>query len=411
MLTVLFGSPALAQTYYDVRYEARLIPSKRSASVSIRVTQSERLLRSLRLSIDPALHRGFQGDGEVQTGIDFVLWRPPAAGGTLRYTFHIDQLRSDQSYDARCAATWAVFRGDDLVPPVTARARPGAQSRARLHLLLPEGWSAATRFRPAGNGGWEIRDPRRRFDRPTGWIVAGRNLGIVRERVAGVRVTIAGPAGQRLRRLDILALLRWTLPVLGEVVGNLPERLLVVGAGDPMWRGGLSGPSSLFIHADRPLITPDSTSPVLHEVFHAVVRRRAGPGDDWIVEGLAELYALEMLVRSKSISRARYDRALARQAAKGRRAANLQSDRAADNVKARAVDVLHALDLEIRRASSGARSLDEVVRALAAGNEPITSARLRAESEKVAGRGLGAFFRRHGVPLAPGTAAEKPDAR
>jgi len=70
-------------------------------------------------------------------------------------------------------------------------------------------------------------------------------LGVRRERVAGVRVAIAGPEDQQIRRLDMLALLNWTLPELARIVPELPPRLTVVSAGEPMWRGGLSGPQSI----------------------------------------------------------------------------------------------------------------------------------------------------------------------
>ena len=38
-------------------------------------------------------------------------------------------------------------------------------------------------------------------------------LGVMREEVSGVRVAIVGPRGAGVRRQDMLALLRWTLPV------------------------------------------------------------------------------------------------------------------------------------------------------------------------------------------------------
>ena len=49
----------------------------------------------------------------------------------------------------------------------------------------------------------------RRFDQPTGWIVTGA-LGVRRERIAGVRVAVAGPVDHNVRRLDTLAMLNWT---------------------------------------------------------------------------------------------------------------------------------------------------------------------------------------------------------
>ena len=57
----------------------------------------------------------------------------------------------------------------------------------------------------------------------------------------------------------LLAFLRWNLPALVDIFPDFPERVLVVSAGDPMWRGGLSGPGSLYIHAERPLISGNGT--------------------------------------------------------------------------------------------------------------------------------------------------------
>jgi hypothetical protein len=220
---------------------------------------------------------------------------------------------------------------------------------------------------------------------------------VVREKVAGTRLAIAAPVGHGLRRLDILALLRWTLPELREIIGEPPPRLLVVGAEDPMWRGGLSGPASIFIHADRPFLTPDTTSPLLHELLHTVLPRGGSPKDDWIVEGLAERYGLELLVRSKTISRSRHKRALAKLAREGRGAGSLTAGEAKGHVTARAVGVLGALDRKINEESDGAKSLDDAVRLLVQKDEPLSTASLRAAAEEVAGANLEGFFRQQGL--------------
>jgi hypothetical protein len=242
-----------------------------------------------------------------------------------------------------------------------------------------------------------LDNPLRRFDRPTGWILVGR-LGILRERVAGSSVAIAAPVGQRVRRQDTLALLRWTLPTLRKLLGALPGRLLVVGAGDPMWRGGLSGPGSVFVHADRPLVDGDLTSPVLHELIHATLGISSGAGGDWVVEGLADFYSLELLARSRTLSKARHRKALALLAARGAGVVALDVDPAVGPVAARAATALHALDAELRRGSGGALSLDDVVRRLASERGRVTTERFRSTVDAVAGRSLGAFFRAN-VPL------------
>jgi hypothetical protein len=199
--------------------------------------------------------------------------------------------------------------------------------------------------------------------------------------------------GHGLRRLDALALLRWTLPTLRDVAGALPARLLVVGAGDPMWRGGLSGPDSLFIHADLPLISNDGTSPLLHELVHAVVGARSGDGGDWIVEGLAEYYSIELLRRSRTISRRRYEKILSRLADRGSDVVTLEVERATGAEVARAVTVLHELDDEIRERSADAKSLDDVVRALVQKDVTLTTASFRTIAESVYGESLVSFFR------------------
>lgn len=393
-LVIAGAAPAQEDVVYQVDYEARIVPTERAAHVSVRLRDPQGLLREIQWRIDPERHRDFTGDGSIQVDGDVVRWTPAAGVTTLRYVFRIDHLRDERSYDARCAESWALFRGDDLVPPAKVRTAAGARSTSRLRLRLPDGWSVATPYERADDGFFRIDHPHRRFDRPTGWLVVGR-LGVVRETVAGSRVAVAGPVGQRLRRLDILALVRWTLPSLREMVGDLPDRLLVVGAGDPMWRGGLSGPRSVFIHSSRPLISEDGTSPVLHELVHAALGLEPGAGGDWIIEGLAELYSQEALVRSRTVSRKRHAKALARMEERGRQARSLEVAEALGPITARGVTVLRALDAEIRERTGGEQGLENAVRVLLESRPDVTTDRLRAAAEQVSGADLSAFFRRH----------------
>ena len=310
----------------------------------------------------------------------------------MRYSVVIDHLRNAQAYDARCADDWVVLRGHDLVPTIRIRADDRAYSRSTLRLQVPAGWRTVTAHPSQERAGtYTVSDPHTNFDRPTSWIVAGR-LGVLRETIAGMKVAVAGPRGHGMRRQDILAMLRWTVPKLRSILGRLPEQLVVVSAGDPMWRGGLSAPRSLFLHAERPMITSDLTSPLLHEMIHAVTGARSGPRSDWIVEGLAEYYSLQLLVRSKTVSRRRYERALAKLARHGREVRTLAVDESKGAVTARAVSLLADLDAEIRTATDGAASLDAVLARLARSRKAVTNERLQALAEKVAGRDLGAFF-------------------
>ena len=381
------GSP-----HYEIVFEARILPTQRAARASWTVGVGASSLREVTLRIDPERHYDFSADGGLRIEGARVVWSPPPSGGSLHYGFRIDSIRPDGGYDARCSESWALFRGDDLFPPARTRTLRDAHSVSILKLHLPRRWSSAVPYSRSGPHTYEVDDPSRRFDRPTGWILVGR-LGVLRERVAGSHLSIAGPTGQGVRRHDMLAFLRWNLPELRRVVGSMPERLLVVSAGDPFWRGGLSGPNSTFLHADRPLISGDATSPLLHEIFHSVSGSTAGPDGDWIIEGLAELYSLEIMVRSHTLSRRRHARALE---ALERRAAGaeLSGARSSGAQTARAVIVLRALDHHIRAQTEEDRSLDDVVALMAAEPRTLTTAGFRALAEEATGLDLGGFFER-----------------
>jgi len=402
--------PARGEPVYDVRFDARIVPTERIARVEVRLRSGAENVTWIRFGVDPERHLEFSGDGEIETVEDGVRWTPPRGGGPFRYVFRIDHLRTRSSYDARCADNWALFRAGDLFPPARVRLADGARSKSTVRLRVPAGWSLATPWpRVKGSSSiFRIDNPDRSFDRPTGWVVMGK-IGVLRETVAGTRVTVAGPVGQSLRRHDVLAFLRWTLPSVREAFGRLPERLLLVSAGDPMWRGGLSGPDSAYLHAARPLIAYDGTSPVLHELAHVAMSARSGPRGDWIAEGLAEYYALELLARSGTQSRDRVRKSFGEMARRGRDAPRLDVEHASGDVTARAATVMRALDTEIRSATEDRSSLDDVSRLLVRWERELTAGLLRTAAERVAGRSMAEFFRREtGSAPAPAPAPDAP---
>jgi hypothetical protein len=183
----------------------------------------------------------------------------------------------------------------------------------------------------------------------------------------------------------MLAFLRWNLPELVDVFPGFPERLLVVSAGDPMWRGGLSGPASLYIHAERPLISGNGTSTLLHELVHVAQGYRAARDEDWIVEGIAEYYTLEIMRRSGTISEPRYRLGFEKLEKWAARSAGLQSDASTGARTARSVMVMRDLDAELRDRSGGAYNLDDVARQLAVDDRPVSLERLRELAGTLAG--------------------------
>jgi hypothetical protein len=357
------GAPSQAEPDYRVRYAARLLPAQGVAEASIQVQQTDAALREVHLDIDSERFIGFAGDGRVAADEDEVVWLPPAGGGRLRYRVKVDHIRDPAEYDARCTEQWALFRGTDLFPPILSRTRAGARADATLELRVPPRWKIETPLPEIESGVYKIPSDGMLLPRPRGWMLAGK-IQVERTEIAGVKLTLAAPRQHDARLRDIVALLRWTLPSLREAAGGLPERLLVVLADDPMWRGGLSGPQSLYVHTDRPLIDPDGTSPVLHEVVHVLIRARARTGGDWILEGLSEYYSIEMLHRSGTISDEEYAATLRRLEKRGARAGKLQAAEVGGDVTSRAVTILHQLDEWIREQSKGERSLDHVLAAL-----------------------------------------------
>jgi len=377
-------SGAQPQSTYRVRYAAQLLPGQGTASVRIRVSQDEWLLRELSFRFDSERHFEFEGSEGLAVEGDRVTWTIPKDGGELRYRVRIDHLRDPARYDARCTPRWALFRGEDLFPSFASRRESEARGRFSFRLRVPPDWDTIAPYRVGRSGAFLISDQRRRIDQPKGWILTGK-LRVLREDVEGMAVAIANPERDAFRGRDLIALLRWAAPELKAIFGTLPKRLTIVGADDPMWRGGLSGPNSIYLHSDLPLIDPAWTSPLIHELIHVVTRARSMGDGDWIVEGLAEYYSLEVLRRSGTISDEDFEEALAKLERRGRSVRSLAGEGAQGEVTARAVTVFHKLDGELRRESNGVHSLDDVVRALQRDPEAVEPQRFRALVAEIAG--------------------------
>jgi len=354
---------------YKTHYRAHPDPQRGVIDMELELRQTRHLLREVRFRLDASRFAEFSGDGEIFQEQDVLRWVPPARGGILRWQSRLSSRRADSGYDAWLGKQWGIFRVEDIIPRAATRTLKGASSVTTLSFELPAGWTAVTEY-SENDSVFTIQNDDRRFKQPTGWAAIGQ-LGVRRDRIAGIRVAIAAPVDNDVRRLDMLALLNWTLPELARIVPDLPARLTVVSAGDPMWRGGLSAPASLFIHADRPLISENGTSTLLHEIMHIALGLRATDSDDWIVEGLAEYFSLELLRRSGTLSRSRHDRARTSQQEWSKSSARLCGGPSTGATTARAVAVFIELDEELRKASDGEYNLDDVATRLRLANIDI----------------------------------------
>ena len=343
---------------YEVHYTITPVPASSTVHVELRLKQARALLRELSFAARKGI-ADIKADGQVIEHGDRITWYPPATGGTLAWEATVRNQRAQGQFDARLRADWGIFRREDSIPRARTRTLKGAVSRTSFEFSLPTGWSAMTEYSSVDTP-ITVERSERRFDQPTGWIAVG-DLGVRRETIAGTRVAIVAPRGEDMRRMDMLALLNWTLPELAEILPDALPRLTVVGAGDPMWRGGLSAPASLFLHAGRPLISENATSALLHEVMHTTLGVRPRAGHDWIVEGLAEYYSIELLRRGKAITADRASTAMGRQHEWAEQAETLCADASTAATTALAVTIFAALDRELAAATDGEARLDDLL--------------------------------------------------
>lgn len=375
-------SEASADTLeYVVTYRAIPRPADHSVEVELEIAQSRNLLREMRFDVDGL--SDIKGDGGISIENGRLRWQPPERGGTLSWRTIVANKRNGDGYDAWLNADWGLFRAEDIIPRAATRTLKGATSKTVLTFDLPRGWSAVSEYELSG-ASFQVTKADRRFAQPSGWVVIG-NLGVRRDRIAGIRVAVAGPANMQIRRLDMLAMLNWTLPELARIVDKLPRRLTIVAADDPMWRGALSAPQSIYMHSDRPLISENGTSTLLHELMHVALDVGAAEGYDWIAEGLAEYYSIELLGRSGTLTPARYDAAFERQKSWSESARKLCGASSSGASTALAVVRLRALDKEIREWSAGEASLDDVIRILLESREQLSVTSLQAASESITG--------------------------
>ncbi|MFV0279043.1 MAG: hypothetical protein ACK5HY_17940, partial [Parahaliea sp.] len=124
-------------------------------------------------------------------------------------------------------------------------------------------------------------------------------------------------------------------------------------------------PNSLFMHGDRPLISGNRTSSLIHELVHVGTSIHGTRHSDWIVEGIAEYYAVEILRRSGGVSQERYQQAIARLSRWGEESDKLFTGDSSGATTARAAALMYAVDREIRNRTEDSASLDDVATALA----------------------------------------------
>ncbi|HVO25332.1 MAG TPA: hypothetical protein VMW56_17055 [Candidatus Margulisiibacteriota bacterium] len=405
LLLALRASAARAKETFSIDYIVT-ISAQHPHIVSVRWELSGiEEVKHLRLHFAAERLDRFQGTGTLEPISGGLRWVPGGPYAHLTYRAHIDHGRGPhQRYDSYAGADWVVTRARDLFPRIAINCEPGREagvkSRARLIFRLPSGWHSAAPLARLAADTYQLNEPGRMLDRPRGWFALGK-VTIDHQEIAGTMVQVARAPGSSLPPQEIFHFLDSTLPALKKLLNAAPETILMVSAPDPMWHGGISGYQSFFIHAARPLRTPDKTSPYLHELFHVLQPYKPAADADWIEEGLAEFYSLELQRRAGLIDAAAYTRALGYFARYGLWNVDLtqQQDNAATNNSAPLV--MYALDQRIQHATAGKARLDDVVTRLATRGGEVDTGRFLRTVNAVSGKKFTKFFDRHVVQGIP----------
>ncbi len=355
-----------AKKTFLLDYTIELLPKQDQARIRIALGKGSERVTQLALDYDAKRYSDFAVSGGkfAAAGAGKAVWTPAAGGSTLSYRVRITRQRDSGDFDARMTPDWALFRGDKVIPFVTARMKKNTVAVTHLGFVLPSGWNNVdTGWPRLPNNRFVIDNPERSFDRPIGWIIAGK-VGTRYDKPGMTEVVVAAPKGDALDRMDALTMINFVWPEVEHAFGRTPRKVLIVGAGDPMWRGGLSAPNSLFFHSQRPLVSENGTSSLFHELTHVVTRISGEDRSDWIAEGLAEFYSVELNWRAGGMSDVRRERVYQSLRDWGRDVRSLRTDRSTADVTARAVVLLHELDAEIRARTKDAKDIDDVTRIL-----------------------------------------------
>jgi predicted metalloprotease with PDZ domain len=394
LLFLPFASRAAEPDTYRVEWTVALEAGVDSARVTLTLEEDTPVER-VSFTYDPERFEDFEvSSGELEIEDERVAWEPAASDGTTSLSYRVKVTRArpnsnqEESYDALMTDSWALFRGERITPRIRVQARDGAESAAVLQLVPPEGWSVNTAW-PIDQGDarehvYMLDDPDRSFDRPRGWFIVGR-LSVQRAHVgADTLFSIASPLNSGVDKRGWLALVSLVWPELEKAFGTVPAKMLMVSGDDPLWRGGLSGRNSFFFHGSRRAISENGTSPLFHELAHVITRISGDDNDDWIAEGLAEYYGIELLHRAGAYDMEMRAEIMSDLMEWGEEAKKLRARNSTGPITAKAVLVFDALDREIREETAGRANLDAVTRLLMV-KRRVSLADLRAAFDDVTG--------------------------
>jgi hypothetical protein len=355
---------AAAKDSSRIHYHITFLPEEQAADVRIDIDQAQ-WLKQASFSLRRHQLSQLQATGTLEQTDKAVIWQPNTEGRAhFQYRIPIGKQRTSGGYDAYITQDWTLLRGEALIPPISVKRGKKVDTQISVSFTLPPTWSSVT-------NGWTMTSDKNRFDvnktresvsftRLYGWIIAGQ-LGTRHEQLLKTLVTVSAPRGQDFRQMEMLTFLAMVWPHLDNLFPKMPDRLLITGAGDPMWRGGLSAPTSLYLHSQRPLVGEDGTSTLIHELIHVISGIHGKDNHDWIAEGLAEYYAVELIYRAGGFSAGRREKIFQGLIARSQNVKTLKVAQSKGDVTARAAVFFDELDREIQKNTKGRFRLDQLL--------------------------------------------------
>ena len=146
------SAPVWAAKKVDLDYHVRLLPQSDQAEVRLTLAQGA-AVRSLDFDLGDGSHYSdFKADGQWQLTEGKPargVWRPAAEKASLTWRVKISHGRKSGSFDTRMTPSWALMRGEDLVPPARLDQQDGIELVSRLEFELPTGWQSVETAWPA----------------------------------------------------------------------------------------------------------------------------------------------------------------------------------------------------------------------------------------------------------------------
>ncbi|MGH8426032.1 MAG: hypothetical protein ACRER3_27325, partial [Pseudomonas fluorescens] len=119
---------------------------------------------------------------------------------------------------------------------------------------------------------------------------------------------------------------------------------------------------TIYLKKTLPMVSESGTSALVRELAQVFGRINDQQRSDWISEGFAEYYAIELVRRAGGMSDERYESLQKKLAKDSQKVTTLRAEQVSPAQVSKAVVLLQELDREIRLKTRNKRSLDDVLR-------------------------------------------------